>query len=143
MPIGGAPSVGSGTPGDFNGEATVLRSEHTLCSNPVVSNIHTVVYSLFTIFRRFSEGTPLSLPRSPCDQFPYGLASSTDAHAQGLQRMLAPPPLMSEFVGMVSYAPTCFHELLDEDVESDGSSIGDVAPSHRPSWVCAMVDALG
>ena len=55
--------------------------------------------------------------------------------------MPAPPPLMSEFVGMASYAPTCFYELIDDEVESDGSSIGDVAPSHRPSQECAMADA--
>ena len=54
-----------------------------------------------------------------------------------------PPPLTSKFVGMVSHAPTCFHDLMDDDVESDGSSIGDVAPSHRPSWECAMADAPG
>ena len=45
--------------------------------------------------------------------------------------MLALPPLTSEFVGMASYAPTSFHDLMDDDVESDDSSIGDiVAPSH-------------
>ena len=39
-------------------------------------------------------------------------------------------PLTSEFVGMASYAPASFHDLMDDDVESDGSSIGDiVAPS--------------
>ena len=53
------------------------------------------------------------------------------------------PPLMSEFVGMASYAPTCFLDLMDDDVESDGSSIGDVTPSHRPSRNCAMADAPG
>ena len=58
--------------------------------------------------------------------------SPTDAYAQGLRRMPTPPPLMSEFVGMVSYAPTYFLDLMDDDVESDGSSIGDMAPSHRP-----------
>ena len=57
--------------------------------------------------------------------------------------MLTPPPLTSEFVGMASYAPTYFYELLDDVVERDGSSIGNVAPSHRPSWECAMVDAPG
>ena len=57
--------------------------------------------------------------------------------------MLTPPPLTSEFMGMASYAPTYFYKLLDDEVESDGSSIGDVAPSHRPSRECAMVDALG
>ena len=44
---------------------------------------------------------------------------------------------------MASYAPATFHELLDDEGESDGSSIGDVAPRHRPSWECAMADALG
>ena len=58
--------------------------------------------------------------------------------------MLAPPPLTSEFVGMVSYAPASFHDLMDDDVVSDGSSIDDVvAPSHPLSRECAMVDILG
>ena len=47
--------------------------------------------------------------------------------------MLVLPPLASEFVGMASYAPSSFYNLLDDEAESDGSSIGDVAPSHRPS----------
>ena len=75
----------------------------------------------------------LSAPQPPYDRFPYGLASPADAYAWGLQRMLAPLPLMSKFMGMASYAPTCFLDLMDDDVESDGSSIGDVAPSHRLS----------
>ena len=50
---------------------------------------------------------------------------------------------MSKFMGMASYAPTYFLDLMDDDVESDGSSIGDVTPSHRPSWNCAMADAPG
>ena len=58
--------------------------------------------------------------------------------------MLAPPPLTSEFMGMASYAPASFHDLMDEDVESDGSSIGDVvAPSHPLSRECAIADAVG
>ena len=57
--------------------------------------------------------------------------------------MLA-PPLTSEFMWMASYAPASFHDLLDDDVESDGSSIGDVvAPSHPLSRECAMPDAPG
>ena len=47
--------------------------------------------------------------------------------------MLTLPPLTSELVGMVSYAPTCFYELIDDEVESNSSSIGDMAPSHRLS----------
>ena len=81
VPIGGAPSIGFGTHNDFNDEAPVLHSEQTLCSNPVVSNVHTVIYFLFTIFCQLSGGTTLSVPQPPHDQFPYGLASSTDAYA--------------------------------------------------------------
>ena len=36
-------------------------------------------------------------------------------------------------MGMVSYAPTYFLDLMDDEVESDDSNIGDVAPSHHPS----------
>ena len=58
--------------------------------------------------------------------------------------MLAPPPLTSKFVGMAGYAPASFHDLMDDKVESDGSSIGDfVAPCHPLSRECAMVDAPG
>ena len=62
MPIGWAPSIGSGTHDDFNGEASALHSKQTLCSNPVVSNVHTVIYLLFSIFRRLSGGTLMSPP---------------------------------------------------------------------------------
>ena len=58
--------------------------------------------------------------------------------------MLAPPPLTLKFVGMVSYTPTTFHDLIDDDVESNGSSIGDImAPGHPLSRECAMADAPG
>ena len=45
--------------------------------------------------------------------------------------MRKPPPLTFEFMGMAGYAPASFHDLMDDEVESDGSNIGDVmAPSH-------------
>ena len=75
----------------------------------------------------------MSLTQPSYDRYPYGLVSSTDTYAQGLRRMPASPPLASKFVGMASYAPTYFLDLMDDDVESDGSNIDDVAPSHRPS----------
>ena len=75
------PSIGPKTPGDLNDETPALCSEPTLGSNPAVSNVHIVLYSLFNIFRRLSEGTPLSPPRPPCKRFPYGLASLVDAYA--------------------------------------------------------------
>ena len=63
VPIrGGAPSVGSGPPSDLSDEVPALRSEPTQGSNPAVSNVCFFIYSLFTIFHRFSGGTPLSLP---------------------------------------------------------------------------------
>ena len=47
-------------------------------------------------------------------------------------------------MGMAGYAPASFHDLMDDEVESDGSSIGDVvAPSHSLSQECTMVDTLG
>ena len=46
-------------------------------------------------------------------------------------------------MGMASYAPTYFFDLMDDDGESDGSNIGDMAPSHRPYWECAMADPPG
>ena len=51
-PVGGAPSIGSGTHDDFNDEAPVLQSKKTLCSNTAMSNVHAVIYLLFSIFRR-------------------------------------------------------------------------------------------
>jgi len=55
-----------------------------------------------------------------------------------------PPPPTSKFVGMAGYAPASFHDLIDEEVESDSSSIGDfMAPSHPLSWECVMADAPG
>ena len=55
--------------------------------------------------------------------------------------MLAPSPLTSEFVGMAGCIPAISPELLDGEGESDGSSIGDMAPRHYPSQECAMADA--
>ena len=83
-PVGGAPSIGSGTHDDFNVEAPALHSGQTLCSNPAVSNVHAVIYLLFAIFLRFSGGTPLFLPQPPFDRSPYGLASPMDVYAGGL-----------------------------------------------------------
>ena len=67
--------------------------------------------------------------------------SPTDAYARGLRKIMAPSPPTSEFVGMASYGPSCFLDIMDDDVGSDDSSIGDVAPSHHPSQECAMTDA--
>ena len=40
-------------------------------------------------------------------------------------------PSHIQICGDGEHAPTCFHDLMDDDVESDGSSIGDIeAPTH-------------
>ena len=97
-----------------------------------MSNVHIVLYSLFNIFRQLSRGTSLSSPQPSCDRFPYGLASPMDTYAWGLQKMLTPPPLTSEFMGIASYAPASFHDIMEDEVESDGSSIGDVVALSHP-----------
>ena len=83
----------------------------------------------------------MSPSRPPYGRFPYGLVSPVDAYARGLQKIMSPPPLTSEFVGMASYAPTCFLNIMDDDVGSGGSSIDDVVPSHRRSREYATADA--
>ena len=85
----------------------------------------------------------MSASQPPYNQFLYGIASPMAAYARWLRTTLASPPLTSEFVGMASYAPIYFYKLLDDEAESDSSSIGDVEPNHRPSLECAMVDAPG
>ena len=97
---GGALSIGLRPLDDPNVKTLALCLKPMLGSNPTVSNVHIVLYSLFNIFRRLSGGTLLSSPQPPCDRFPYGLASSVDVYAQGLRKMLESPPLTSEFMGM-------------------------------------------
>ena len=81
-PVGGAPPIDSGMHDNFNDdEASALHSEQTLCSNPAVSNVHAIIYLLFSIFCRLPRGTPLSPPRPPYNRFPYSLASPTDVYA--------------------------------------------------------------
>ena len=139
-PVGETSSTDSGTR-DFDGAASALHFKQTLCSNPVVSNIHAAIYLLRSIFHQIPRGPPLSPSWPPYNRFPYGLMSPIDAYARGLRKTMAPPPPTSEFVGMASYAPTCFLDIIDDDVRSDGSSIGDMASSHRPSREYVVADA--
>ena len=81
--IGGAPSINSGTH-DFDDAASALLSKQTLCSNPTVSNMCIVMYSLFIILQQPSGGTISPMPQTLYNRFSYGLASSVDAYAQGL-----------------------------------------------------------
>ena len=98
-----------------------------------MSNIHAIIHLLRSIFHQIPRGLPLSPSLPPYDRFPYGFMSPADACARGLQKIMVPLRLTSEFVGMASYAPTCFLDIMNDDVGSDGSSISDVAPSHCPS----------
>ena len=81
---GGAPFTGLGPLDDLNVKTLALRLEPMLGSNPMVSDLHIVLYSLFNTFCRLSRGTPLSPPRPPCDLFPYGFASHVHVCARGL-----------------------------------------------------------
>ena len=65
----------------------------------------------------------MSPPRPPYNRFPYGLASPVDVYARGLRKMLTLPPLTSKFMGMASYAPASFHDLMDDEVESNGEEL--------------------
>ena len=82
-PVGGTSSIDSRTR-DFDGAASALHSEQTVCSNPTVSNTRTFIRPLFTISHRSLGGTALPTPQTPYSRFPYGLASSADAYARGL-----------------------------------------------------------
>ena len=82
-PVGWAPSIDSGMH-SFDDAASVLLSEQTLYSNPAVSNIHDVIYLLFSIFCRLPGGTPLFPTQPPYSLFPYGLVSFADTYARGL-----------------------------------------------------------
>jgi len=75
---GGALSTSPRPLDDPNIKTLALRLEPILGSNPMVSNVHVVLYSLFNTFHRLSRGTPLSPLRPTCDRFPYGFVSPTD-----------------------------------------------------------------
>ena len=85
MPTGGgAPSTGPGPLDDLNVETPTLRLEPMLGSNPTVSDVHIVLYSLFNTFSQLSRGNPLTPLQPPCNRFPYGIASPMDACTWGL-----------------------------------------------------------
>ena len=72
-------------------------------------------------------------PRVPCGRVCTGTLKDADT-----------APLTSKFVEMAGYAPASFHDLMDDEVESDGSSINDVVVHGYPlSRECAMANAPG
>ena len=58
-------------------------------------------------------------------------------------RTIALALTIREFMGNGRNATCHSHEPLDREGVSDDSSVGDMAPHHRPSRECAMADALG
>lgn len=126
---------------DLDVEALALRIKSVLGMSPMVNDVDTIMYSLANIFSQLSGGASLSPPCSPRAWLPFGLASPTDAYARGLWRVMTSFLHPCEFVGMVDYAFASFHDLCDDELESDGSSIGDVmALDHPLSRECTMVD---
>ena len=61
-PTGGAPSTGPEPLDNLNVETPAFRLEPMLGSNPMVSDVHIVLYSLFNTFRRLFRETLLSPP---------------------------------------------------------------------------------
>jgi len=59
---GGAPSTDPRPLDNLNVETLALRLEPMLGSNPMVSDVHIILYSPFSTLCRLSEGTPLSPP---------------------------------------------------------------------------------
>ena len=56
----------------------------------------------------------------------------------------AVPHVWEPASGARGHARQVQHDIMDDDVESDGSSISEVmAPGHPLSWECAMADAPG
>ena len=59
---GGAPSIGPGSLDDLNVETLTLCLKPMLGSNPMVSNVDIILYSLFNTFCQLSRWTLLSPP---------------------------------------------------------------------------------
>ena len=56
---GGAPSIGPGPLDDLNIETPALRLDPMLGSNPTVSDVHIILYSLFNTCHQLFRGTPI------------------------------------------------------------------------------------
>jgi hypothetical protein len=66
-------------------------------------------------------------------------------HARELPRTMPLPLLATKLMGMTGYGPASFHDLLsDDDLLTEGSSIGDVSSLGCPVLrECVMADVQG
>jgi hypothetical protein len=100
------------------------------------------MFLLRDIFHQLFGGTRLS---PPCSRSPFGHTNTASVYAREFRRALPQPSPAIDFVGMTGYSAASFHDLFsDDDLLSEGSSIGDLSPLGCPALrECAMADMQG